>query len=150
MVQHYTLYAGHRDVEVVVSFKEPSAAAHTFCTGVMKVEEENVGFLQRDGLAGSWGTNLPEKTDTINNPRETVGLGVCVPEQYVATSVEDDFNYLLVMNTNDSQSLRYHLTFCATKEEEGFESPEEWFAYLRRWQQTLQTPCNVTITPLSR
>lgn len=145
MTQHYILYAGHRDLQVNVSFKEPSVKENTFCTGVMKVEENNIGFLQPDGLAGSWGTNLPEKTDTINNPRETVGLGVCVPKRYVSKTVEDDANYLVVVNTDGDRSLSYHLTFCAAKEENGFKGPNAWFAYLRQWQQALQHPCQITI-----
>ncbi len=145
MKQHYILYAGHRDLQVQVSFKEASVKENTFCTGVMKVEEENVGFLQSDGLAGSWGTNLPEKTDTINNPRETVGLGVCVPKQYVDSTIENDANYLVILNTNGTQSLSYYLTFCTTKEDEGYPDKEAWFAYLRQWQADLQHPCQVTI-----
>ncbi len=145
MTQHYILYAGHRDLQVEVSFREAEAKDHTFCTGVMKVEEQNVGFLQGNGLAGSWGVNLPEKTDTINNPRETVGLGVYVPQKFVKESVEDAGNYLLIMHTNGTQSLNYRLTFNAVKEEKGYKSAQEWFAYLHRWQEELQHPCTITI-----
>ncbi len=147
MKQHYILYAGHRDLQVNVTFKEKCVAENTFCTGVMKVEEDNVGFLQTDGLAGSWGTNLPEKTDTINNPRETVGLGVCVPQRHVNKTVENDANYLVIMDTNSGQSLSYHLTFCTAKEEKGFKKSEAWFAYLRQWQEALKHPCRVIINP---
>jgi hypothetical protein len=101
--------------------------------------------LQGDGLAGSWGVNLPEKTDTINNPRETVGLGVYVPQKFVKESVEDAGNYLLIMHTNGTQSLNYRLTFNAVKEEKGYKSAQEWFAYLHRWQEELQHPCTITI-----
>ncbi len=145
MRQHYTLYAGHRDVEVDVAFRGPKVQENTFCTGVMKVEEQNVGFLQKDGLAGSWGTNLPEKTDTINNPRETVGLGVCVPQKYVNKTVENDANYLVVMDTDKGESLSYHLTFCAAKEDKGFKQSAAWFAYLKEWQAELQHPCRVRV-----
>lgn len=145
MTQRYILYAGHRDLQVNVSFSGPSAKEHTFCTGVMKVEEDNRGFLQADGLAGSWGTNLPEKTDTLNNPRETVGLGVCVPTRYVHQTVENDANYLIVLTTDGGCSLSYHLTFCAAKEEQGYKEDKAWFAFLRRWQQELQHPCRVLV-----
>lgn len=145
MKQHYILYAGHRDLLVNISFKEASVKENTFCTGVMKVEEQNTGFLQADGLAGSWGTNLPEKTDTINNPRETVGLGVCVPERYVNSTLENPANYLVIMDTDGSRELSYHLTFCTTKEEQGYKTSNEWFAYLRQWQKELQHPCRIII-----
>ena len=147
MKQHYILYAGHRDLQVNISFKEASVKENTFCTGVMKVEEQNVGFLQANGLAGSWGTNLPEKTDTINNPRETVGLGVCVPKQYVNSTMENAANYLVIMDTDGGQNLSYHLTFCTAKENKGYKESKEWFAYLRQWQKELQHPCRITVKP---
>ncbi len=145
MRQHYTLYTGHRDVQVDVNFRGTRVKDNTFCTGVMKVEEQNVGFLQADGLAGSWGTNLPEKTDTINNPRETVGLGVCVPQKYVNKTVENDANYLVVMDTDNGEALSYHLTFCTAKEDKGFKQSTAWFAYLKEWQAELQHPCRVRV-----
>lgn len=145
MTQHYTLYAGHRDVRVDVVFKGTPVKENTFCTGVMKVEEENVGFLQADGLAGSWGTNLPEKTDTVNNPRETVGLGVCVPQRYVNKTVEDASNYLVIMDTDKGDALSYNLTFCTAKEERGFRTSAAWFAYLKEWQEALRHPCRVSV-----
>ncbi len=145
MTQHYILYAGHRDLQVQISFKEASVAENAFCTGVQKIEEQNIGFLQNDGLAGSWGVNLPEKTDTINNPRETVGLGVYVPHKFVTSTQEDETNYLIILNTNQTRSLNYYLTFCAAKEEEGYKDSNAWFAYLRQWQKTLENPCTITI-----
>ena len=71
MTQRYTLYAGHRDVRVDISFKEEDATHKAFATGIQKLERDNVGFLDADGLAGSWGSNLAYKNDTVNHPRES-------------------------------------------------------------------------------
>lgn len=145
MTQHYTLYAGHRDVRVDIRFKEADVKGAEFCTGVQKLERDNVGFLHDDGLAGSWGSNLAYKNDTVNHPRETVGLGVCVPRTYVVTPQEDDVNYLFRMNTGAGQELSYYFTFNALKEEKGFKDSRSWFAYLKKWQQALAHPCKITI-----
>lgn len=145
MCQRYTLYAGHRDVEMNVRFSEAEVGKDLFCTGVQKLECDNVGFLNVDGLAGSWGTNLPNKNDTVNNPRETVGLGIYVPKKYVQDIHEDDVNYLLLMNTNNSKELNYSFCFYAGKEAEGFKDSTSWFAYLKEWQQALLHPCKITI-----
>lgn len=145
MVQRYTLYAGHRDVRVDIRFKETDAQDKTFSSGVQKLERDNVGFLQADGLAGSWGSNLAYKNDTINHPRETVGLGICVPRDYVMESLEDEVNYLFLMKTGGTHSLTYHFTFTATKEETGYTNSTDWFAHLKEWQASLAHPCIITI-----
>lgn len=147
MVQHYIIYAGHRDVNVQVRFKESSVKENTFCSGVQKLERDNVGFLQADGLAGSWGSNLPEKKDTITNPRETVGLGFCIPKANVKTVKEDEHNYLVVFDTHGGKTIDYHFTFNSAKEEKGMKDSKTWFAYLKEWQQALQHPCKITIKP---
>lgn len=148
MTQRYTLYAGHRDVRVDVSFKEEDATHKTFATGVQKLERDNVGFLDADGLAGSWGSNLAYKNDTINHPRETVGLGIYVPGRYIAAHQEDDVNYLIQMHTDSDYTLTYHFTFAAAKEERGYKSSTDWFTHLREWQAALAHPCKITIMKL--
>lgn len=148
MTQRYTLYAGHRDVQVDICFKEADAKDATFSTGVQKLERDNVGFLQADGLAGSWGSNLAYKNDTVNHPRETVGLGICVPKRYVTAHQEDNVNYLFQMDTDGGRELTYYFTFNALKEDKGFKDSPSWFAYLKEWQQALAQPCKVTIHSL--
>lgn len=147
MVQHYLLYAGHRDVEAIVHVQAPEIQKELFCTGVQKLERDNVGFLKPDGLAGSWGTNLPEKGDTIANPRETVGLGVYVEKAFINHSKEDANNYLYMLRPDASGTMRYHFTFCCTKEEQGFKDRKSWFNYLKDWEASLQNPCKITIRP---
>lgn len=145
MVQHYILYAGHRDVEAIVQVTAPGTLKELFCTGVQKLERDNTGFLNASGLAGSWGTNLPEKGDTIANPRETVGLGIYVPKSFINHTKEDTNNYLFMLRASDTGTIKYHFTFCCTKEEQGFKDKESWFGYLKEWETALQHPCRVEI-----
>ena len=146
MTQRYTLYAGHRDVRVDISFREAGeAASKTFATGVQKLERDNVGFLDADGLAGSWGSNLAYKNDTVNHPRETVGLGIYVPRRYLLSKQEDENNYLYQMRPDKDGRLTYYFTFAAAKEERGYKNSKEWFAALSSWQTSVARPCKVTI-----
>ena len=146
MTQRYTLYAGHRDVRVDISFREAGeAASKTFATGVQKLERDNVGFLDADGLAGSWGSNLAYKNDTVNHPRETVGLGIYVPGGYLLSTQEDENNYLYQMRPDKDGRLTYYFTFAAAKEERGYKNSKEWFAALPSWQTSVARPCKVTI-----
>ena len=82
-------------------------------TGVQKLERDNVGFLDADGLAGSWGSNLAYKNDTVNHPRETVGLGIYVPRRYLLSKQEDENNYLYQMRPDKDGRLTYYFTFAA-------------------------------------
>ena len=146
ITQRYTLYAGHRDVRVDISFREAGeAASKTFATGVQKLERDNVGFLEADGLAGSWGSNLAYKNDTVNHPRETVGLGIYVPRRYLLSKQEDENNYLYQMRPDKDGRLTYYFTFAAAKEERGYKNSKEWFAALPSWQTSVARPCKVTI-----
>lgn len=145
MIQRYYIYAGHRDVQVKVDFKEDYVKNNTFCTGVQKLERDNVGFLENDGLAGSWGTNLPEKGDTISTPREMLGLGIWMPKENVEKVKEDENNYLIIMDTNGKRELGYCFTFVSAKEEKGIKNSKEWFEFLKEWRKELEHPCKVTV-----
>lgn len=145
MVQRYYIYAGHRDVQVKVDFKEDNVKNNNFCTGVQKLERDNVGFLQNDGLAGSWGTNLPEKGDTISTPREMLGLGIWMPKENVQKVKEDENNYLIIMDTDGKRELGYYFTFVSAKEEKGIKNSKEWFEFLKKWRKELEHPCTITV-----
>ena len=145
MTQHYILYAGHRDVETVVHVSAPDIQKELFCTGVQKLERDDIGFLKPEGLAGSWGTNLPEKGDTLTNPRETVGLGIYISKSYINHSKEDANNYLYILRPDTAGYIKYNFTFCCTKEEEGFKNRQSWFDYLKEWEAALRHPCKIQI-----
>lgn len=141
--QKYVLYAGHRDVNVTINF-EGNVNNMLFCTGVQKLEKKNVGFVSDNGLAGSWGSNFPDKNDTINNKIETLGLGINVPEKFVSKTIEETNNYLILLNP-ENNTLDYHIVFFSEKEENGMRGSEKWFGYLKDWREGLNNPCKVYV-----
>ena len=142
MRQRYTLYAGHRDVEVSVDISGP-LPVDTFCTGIQKLESEPSGFMQEDGLCGSWGCNVPEKSEPDH--REWVGLGLYAAPGNRIGMEEDDFNYLTLLQPDKDRQIRYRLTVCARREKDGFKTAQEWFDYLRQWKAEADSPCTVTV-----
>lgn len=143
MRQLYTIYAGHRDVQVDVQLRGEGVDSLTFCTGAQKLEMENEGLMDMTcGLVGSWGRNVPDKAapDLV----EGVGLGVTVDNSYLTMKKEDDYNYLDVLHPTNGH-IRYHLAICALMEEGGFKDSKSWFNWLRDWQVQLNQPCTVKV-----
>ncbi len=153
MRQRYTIYAGHRDVQVDIQLAGPSIDDELFCTGVQKIEMDNEGYISKsplpnrggDGggassLVGSWGRNVPDKAaeDLI----EGVGLGVCAPAAYLTSTKEDAFNYLTILHPVNGH-ITYHLAICALMEQNGFKDAKSWFRWLQQWQADLNQPCTV-------
>lgn len=145
MTQRYTLYAGHRDVEVDIRIDGASPDA-VFCTGVQKLESSPVGFMRDDGLCGSWGDNVPEKSAPEHD--EWVGLGLYAAPLYRKEMKEDEFNYLALLRTDGCKRIRYHVAIAARRERDGFKDSASWFDYLNRWKAGLDTPCEVSVRPL--
>lgn len=131
MTQYYTLWAGHRDVKVEIHF-EDKLTNETFCTGVQKLETDITSFLDENGVAGSWGTNQPEKSKDIF---ETVGLGIYIPKKFIKDSREDESNYLFNIGNDGNNNLHYYITFCNKKEENGWKTDKEWFNHVNEWAQ---------------
>ena len=115
----------------------------TFCTGIQKLESEPSGFMQEDGLCGSWGCNVPEKSEPDH--REWVGLGLYAASGNRIGMEEDDFNYLTLLRPDKDRQIRYRLTVCARREKDGFKTAQEWFDYLRQWKAEADSPCTVTV-----
>ena len=159
MRQRYSLYAGHRDLKVDVTFRpllgKKPFGKKLFCTGVQKVgvtADEKVrkghkpqGFVKKEGLAASWGCDYPDMGKKEMWAPEAVGLAVYVPKEYVSDTKEDDLNYLLVVKPDEESSLQYFVTFCADKEENGYHSAKEWFASLEGWQENVSRPVEVKV-----
>lgn len=137
MTQRYTIFAGRRDYKVDIHISNPPADA-LYCTGVQKVMEDNVGFVNPDGLAGSWGWNIPEKK--YEELKDTLGLGIYVPEPYLDRTIEDDVNYLTLLRPDKEGNISYSFTSAALRDETSPRGADEWFAWLRRWQNELSHP----------
>lgn len=142
MTQRYTLYAGRRDVSVEIRI-EGVSADETYCTGIQKLEEKPEGFIRDNGLCGSWGFNVPEKS--VPEHREGVGLGLYVHPSNRRAMKEDEFNYLTLLRTDGKGRIRYAIATCAEREKGGFKNAGEWFAYLAQWQEELARPCTVEV-----
>ena len=141
MRQRYTIYAGHRDVQVDIQLAGQDIDSETFCTGVQKIEMDNEGYMGvTSGLVGSWGRNIPDKA--AEDLVEGVGLGVIVEPCYLTSKKEDDLNYLTILHPVNGH-IRYHLAICALMERDGFKDAKSWFNWLQQWQAELNQPCTV-------
>ena len=142
MINRYILYAGHRDVEVQVSFAEP-LENETFCTGVQNIKDSD-SFSDHKGLIACWGTDWPVN-DTVKYAKETVGLATCIPQKYVQKESKDKANYLYVVQAKGRKTFNYNITFTSMKETFGYKTKEAWFAFVREWKKELEHPCTVEI-----
>ena len=159
MHQYYTLYAGHRDMQVEVQFTPSSGKKpfekKFFCTGVQKVGEtadeatrkghKSQGFVKKEGLAASWGCDYPDMGKKQQWAPEAVGLAVYVPKEYISETKEDKLNYLFVVQPDKKHCLRYHVSFCADKEDEGYHTAKDWFASLDDWKDQVNHPVTVKV-----
>lgn len=161
MCQRYSLYAGHRDLQVDVTFtpktmgKKKSFADKEFCTGVQKVGatadettrkgHKSQGYVKKDGMAASWGCDYPDMGKKHVWAPEPIGLAVYVPKEYIRDTKEDDLNYLFVVQPDKANRLNYFVSFCADKEEKGYHTAKEWFASLDDWKDDVSHPVRVTV-----
>jgi hypothetical protein len=130
----YILYARHRDVIAEVTASED---INQIATGVQDIG--NGIFLESNDLVGSWGSWHPQP-DKVKYPKETVGLGVYVPQQLQGKQVIYDVNNLIVFPLKKNQIHRFYLTALADKEEKNtIHHAEDFFNYLKTWSQGLQT-----------
>ena len=136
MTTLYTLYAGRRDCRVDVSFSRPVDDLQ-FATGVINVKN-SVEYSDGKGLRGCWGTDWPvSEKDSAGHKRETVGLGICLPQANISKELPaDKDNYPFVVNI-PSEHLTYYITFGSDNETFGMHSAKDWFAYLEEWKKAL-------------
>ena len=138
----YTQYAGHRDTDVDVYFNKP-VADYLFSTGIINVKGSEE-YSDHQGLRGCWGTDWPS-SDHENFKPETVGLGICIPSQYIKS--EEPANkdqYTFVIGTSDNH-LNYKIIYCSANESFGYHSAKEWFDFLKNWKQTeVEQPVKVS------
>ena len=129
--QRFTAIRGRREVAVDV-WLDGCADSEVFATGVQKLETGNLGFADRVGLVGSWGSNVPDKG---GHPElvETLGMGLRVEARNLVEVREDELNYLCLVHPVGGH-IRYWLAAAADMQEEGeaFHSAEAWFEWLRK------------------
>ena len=145
MTLRYIQYAGHRDTDVEVYFtkKNIDMSDYRFSTGIINVKGSQE-FSDHKGLRGCWGSDFPT-SDTINFKRETVGLGILIPKQYVISEEPaNKDNYAFVVKTS-THSLKYKVTYTSDNEAFGYHSAKEWFDYLKAWRKEVEQPVKVTV-----
>lgn len=142
MTTRYTLYAGHRDVDVDVLFNRDMNGID-FSTGIINVKN-STEFSDKKGLRGCWGTDWPTgEKDSTGHKRETVGLGIYVPDRYrKSEEPADKDNYTFVIGTQEDR-ISYKIVYTSDNEEFGFHSAKDWFKFLKEWRRECDSPCEV-------
>ena len=137
MTLRYIQYAGHRDTDVEVYFNK-DVSNYRFSTGIINVKGSEE-FSDKKGLRACWGTDYPS-TDTVKWSRETVGLGICIPQKNIAEEVPaNKDNYAFVVKTTGSR-MNYKIIYTSANEEFGYHSAKEWFDFLKEWKREVEQP----------
>lgn len=128
MSQKYSMQPDTRNLMVEIKL-EGYHPDDVFCTGVQKLETDNIGFITDSGVAGSWGRNIPDK----NQPDwvETVGLGIIVSPENIVSVKEDELNYIIFVKPDAEGIIRYKVTACGSREIKGFDSSAQWFEFVK-------------------
>ena len=138
MTTRYTIYGGHRDVDVDIFFNH-TAKDYEFATGIINVKGSKE-FSDNEGLRGCWGSDWPVGVkDTAGHKIETVGLGIIIPKKYIRKEMPaDKVNYTYVVGT-DNDELHYKYIFASDNEDFGIHSAEDWFKLLKAWKKEIET-----------
>lgn len=128
MIQKYSMKGDSRDlwVEITLDGYEDS---DLFCTGIQKLESNNEGFILPEGVAASWGKNIPDKA--VPDIEDQVGLSIFIDPQYIVDSLEDDLNYLFIVRPDKEGRIRYRIVASGDREKEGFKTADQWFDYVK-------------------
>ena len=118
-------------------------AASSRKEGIINVKNSKE-FSDHQGLRGCWGTDWPvSEKDSAGHKRETVGLGICIPQKQVVMELpanKDNYPFVVGKIAN---SFNYNITFCSDNESWGYHSDKEWFAYLKAWKRELSSPVKI-------
>ena len=139
MTIRYTLYAGHRDVDVDVRFNKDMTDV-LFSTGLVNVKDSKE-FSDKAGLRGLWGTDYPAGAkDSIAHPIETLGMGIYIPQKaLVSEEPANKDNYPFVIKA-DKKGISYKVVYGSAHEEFGYHNDQDWFNYLKSWRKEVETP----------
>ena len=165
VVTTYTLYAGHRDVQVDVKFSKPVAGL-PLAIGTVDIADPKGAEEHSDckGLRASWGNAWAG-----NNPKvyvqHTVGLAVNIPEEYYKSETRfsdmekenigtyDEKARKLIMPNQalvdivgtDGDHLNYWFAVTCDLESFGFKDSKAWFNYVDAWKKELNSPAVIEI-----
>lgn len=133
----YTLLSDHRDMMVEGFTSVPVA---NLCTGVQFMPDGSyIAERTANGgvILGSYGTDWPQN-DSATYAKETVGLGVYIPAEYVADTVTDAHNNLCLLR--EGKYVRYYMVVCGVTMEDKpvAKNSKQWYAYLRKWAKKLE------------
>lgn len=142
MRQRYTIYDRHRDIDVEITISG-APGTNVYCTGVQKLAIDNEGFINADGLAGSWGSNIPDKG--MKDISDTIGLGIYVPSPYLQSVKEDEVNYLTLLRADRSGRIRYSFISGAERDSASPHTSAAWFDHLKTWQRLKANPVKVRV-----
>lgn len=143
MVIRYTIYAGHRDFDVDVSFNK-DVSDYRFATGIINVKN-STEYSDHEGLRGCYGADWPTGKDDGAHKLETVGLGIYVPSQYLDSEQpanKDDYTLVVKPVGN---TLHYKLAYTSANEDYGFEGENEWYEWLKTWKKQALLPLQVKV-----
>ena len=161
MTIRYTQYAGHRDTDVDITFNK-DVSNYQFSTGLIDIKGSEE-FSDKKGLRGCWGTDFPAG-DTINWKRETVGLGIYIPQDNIVKEIPANSNrdeqgndYTFVIKTSNNKqakttgkSLSYKVAYCSDNEDFGMHTSKEWFKWLQEWKKDITTPIIIHLDKKSK
>ena len=136
MTTLYTLSAGRRDCAVDVMFKGDIESLK-LATGLINVKNSEE-YSDGKGLRGCWGTDWPVSAkDSVGHKRETVGLGIYIPEKFVVSEEPaNKDNYAFTVRPVDGR-LHYKITFCSDNETFGYHTDKAWYAFLESWKKEI-------------
>lgn len=138
LIVRYTLYAGHRDMDVDVIFNR-NVNDLKFSTGIINVKN-STEYSDKNGIRGCWGTDWPTGKEAEGKKPETVGLGIYVPAKYrKSEEVANKDNYAFVIGTTNNK-ISYKCTYTSANESFGYHSDKEWFRFLKEWREYLDNP----------
>lgn len=145
MTTHYVLYAGRRDCDVRVKFDRP-LPDYRFATGLVNIGGNSAEYTNSKDTRGCWGTAWPVALkDTANYKRETVGLGIYVPQQYIVSekaATPEEYTYVI---KTDTDVINYRIAYSSDNETFGYHTSKDWFKFLKSWREDNMTPIKVII-----
>ena len=128
MTQTYSVEPESRDLLVEIQL-EGYTPEDVFATGIQKLETDNVGFILPNGVAASWGSNVPNKK--LPEWTEEVGLAIQINPENIIEPREDEINYLYLLKPDKNGKITYKVIASGNREKEGFKDSESWFSYIK-------------------